>query len=150
VRYHRPGILGVAATDLSRIGIYYAAARSARAVHTIVLASDGRNSAAPEVISHAIDRASQLVAIRPVAGPADAGVAVAHIDRNGRRTTLIRFQLNHDWPRRYVLASAHRLEEGSRLELVVAPSQFGVWDTLIGGSSAGPAGPVRIALETVR
>lgn len=150
VRYKRTAVSGEQ-RDLSRVGIYFAPPRAARPVDTIVMTAEGTNVMAAEVITRTIDRAVDLVAVRPVTGPADANVAITLIDPAGRRSPLMRLLINHDWPRRYVLERLQRLEPGSRVEVSVAPPDAGVWESLLGSSApSSTAAPVRIALETVR
>jgi hypothetical protein len=128
-----------AASDRSQVALYFAPAAGARGVRSIEIGGEGEWPFGSErVFTHAIDRAVQAVALRPISGPADATVRLTLVASDGSRTPLARMQLRHEWPRRYVFAAPVALPAGSRIEVHVSASRGMLWETLTGDRPIGP------------
>jgi hypothetical protein len=154
VHYQRPrGRSDTAVTDRSDVGVYVAPPTGAREVEAIDLRGDGEwPHEMMRVFTQPIDETVRLVALRPVSGPADAGVRLELIAADGSRTPLARLQLRQQWARRYVFVTPVVLPKGSRVEATVMASYGLSWMTLTGDRPVGPTegGPFRLALEIIR
>lgn len=141
LHYQRPRPADAAAVlDRSSVGVYLARAPAAQ-IRSLTIVS----------ARQLVTRPMRAVAIRPIAGSVDATMRIVAISRDGVRTSLLRFNLRPEWPRRYVFAAPVVLQPRSQIDVSVVPARNDLWHTLTSPAAraASPGIFFRGALEVV-